>query len=77
MPGYTHREVTGHIRPEDLYDTDQAMRQAGQGYESLTEGREAGVLNPVNDGRRDWYEGRELIAWIREKAKQKRRRKAS
>lgn len=45
------------------------------GEEMLAVGREEGHLQPIKMGRELWYEGSELLAWIRSKGQKVRPRK--
>lgn len=67
------RPVHGVIDPRCWYSVDGAMSEAGIGTVRLMEGRQAGILHPVNDGVRDWYRGDELIALVEWLGKKRRR----
>lgn len=64
------RRVTdGYINPECLYTSEGCMTQFGLGRESLDEARQSGIVKPIEHGRRLYWLGEELIAWLKSKRK--------
>jgi hypothetical protein len=66
------RHVTkclGRIDATSVYTTEGCQRYAGLGRESLAEARQSGIVTPIHLGRRDYYGGDELIAWIKSQKK--------
>lgn len=57
------------LTPECLLRTNQIVAGLGIGEDLLADGRRDGFLHPHKMGHALFYEGRELIAWIREKGK--------
>lgn len=60
------RRPIGVIAPNRLYTTEGVMRFAGLGHESLAEARRSGRIKPYEVGRRVFYLGKDIIAWITE-----------
>ena len=54
----------GILLPDALYTSEGAMRYGGIGQNSLDAAVESGIVVPVKQGYRNWYEGRQLIEWI-------------
>lgn len=65
----TAKEKQGILDANRLYST-RALREIGFGRQTLTEARKSGVVRPYLVGRNHWYEGRELIEWIRQHGRQ-------
>ena len=63
MPGRVQR-VLGELCPNRLYTREGCMRFAGIGNDSLAQARQSGMVKPLECGRRLYYRGSELIAWI-------------
>lgn len=66
------RHVTkcfGRIDPGAVYTTEGCMRYGGIGRESLFQARKSGMVKPIEVGKRVYYGGDELIAWIRSHSK--------
>jgi hypothetical protein len=62
------RSVTrcmGRIDAASLYTTEGCLRYAGLGRETLLQARKSGLVKPIELGRRMYYCGDELIAWIK------------
>jgi hypothetical protein len=62
------RHVTkclGRIEPYAVYTTEGCLRYAGLGRESLLLARKSGLVTPIEVGKRVYYGGDELIAWIK------------
>lgn len=54
----------GEVRPSSRYTLEGVMRAIGIGRIQLTEARQAGFVKPIHCGRRTYYRGKEIIAWI-------------
>lgn len=67
------REVVGCLLPDALYTTAGAFTYAALGEDELSKGRVAKVIHPIRRGNFLYYEGRELIEWIRTTGKPSRR----
>lgn len=70
------RNVTrclGRIEATAVYTTEGCLRYAGLGRESLAEARQSGVVEPFEVGKRVYYAGDELIAWIKSHARRLRK----
>lgn len=65
----------GYIDARRLYTAEGVNQATGLSHIQLDEGRQAGVLNPINLGNRYWYDGSELIAWIKQCGQPARQRK--
>ena len=59
------------LRPDSACTADGVMRAIGFGRESLGEARRSGIVRPISIGRRVYYLGAELIAWIEQQGKQR------
>ncbi len=55
------------IRSDVTYTTDGLMLHCGIGHELLSEMRRSGMVTPIEVGRRLYYLGREVNAWIESK----------
>lgn len=55
------------LTPDAVLRTDQIVEGLGIGDDMLADGRRDGFLHPVKMGHTLFYEGRELIEWIRQK----------
>lgn len=64
---FTIRKVGPGLRPDMLYTTEGCMTEGGLGSSSLDEARQSGMVRPVEHGRRLYYLGEELIAWLKSK----------
>ena len=64
----------GYIDPERLYTTEGVHQAVGLSVKALDEGRQAGALRPHNSQNRYWYEGKQIIAWLKMCSKPNRRR---
>lgn len=54
----------GRIDPDALYTNEGCWRFAGIGRDSLIDARASGLVKAIPCGRRVYYRGAELIAWI-------------
>lgn len=59
------RKVVGRLSALEMYTTEGVMRFGGLGEDSLAEARQSGMVKPYPRGRRDYYDGAELIAWLK------------
>lgn len=59
------KRVVWKIDPGCFYTLEGVLRFAGLGEKSISEGRRSGKLNPIEIGRRLFYDGNELIEWIK------------
>lgn len=65
MPATLKRlRVHGRIDPDSLYTVEGVMRACGQGREWLLQARASKAVRPIPCGKRVYYRGSELIAWI-------------
>lgn len=66
MPAPRHvTKCLGRIDATAIYTPEGCMRYAGLGRESLLQARKSGIVEPIPHGRRVYYAGDELIAWIK------------
>jgi hypothetical protein len=56
----------GYLDERRLYTVDGVNAAVGLSVKALDEGRQAGMLHPVEMQNRLWYSGEELIRWILE-----------
>lgn len=64
----TKRKVTkclGRVDATSIYTTEGCIRCIGLGRELLLQARKSGLVEPIEIGRRMYYCGDELIAWIK------------
>lgn len=61
-------EVEGILRPDSIYTVEGVLRAAGIGRETLSEARRSGIVKPIEIGKRVYYRGEQLIAWIESQA---------
>lgn len=73
MPGQRRHvaKCLGRIDATAVYTTEGCMRYAGLGRESLSQARKSGLVEPIEHGRRVYYGGDQLIAWIKSLRKQR------
>lgn len=64
-----HRE--GYIAPERLYTHHGINQATGLSTKALDEGRQAGLIQPIEKFGRLWYLGADLIKWIEITGKRK------
>lgn len=62
------RKIQGKISRGAIYTTEGCMRFGGLGHEMLAEARRSGMVTPIEIGRRHYYRGDELVAWIESQA---------
>jgi hypothetical protein len=55
----------GFIAPERLYTTEGVNLAIGLARESLRSARASGIVKPIKVGSHLYYEGAEIIAWLR------------
>jgi len=70
------RKIQGKISRGAIYTTEGCMRFGGLGHETLAEARRSGMVTPIEIGRRHYYRGDELIAWIESQAQAKSQAKS-
>jgi len=56
----------GYIDARRLYTADGVNQATGLSTIALDKGRQAGALHPIYLANRYWYDGSELIAWIKQ-----------
>lgn len=54
----------GVLAPDRLYTVEGVLKAAGIGHVQLAEARQSKHVTPIYHGRRVYYQGAELIAWI-------------
>jgi len=70
-------KVTGRLAPDELYTLEGCMEFGGLGEESICEARLSGMVTPIALGRRLYYDGAELIAWIKATGQRRPKRNKS
>jgi len=58
----------GQICPDRVYTVEGLIRYAGIGHEILRVARASGTVRPITIGRRSYYLGWQLVAWIESQA---------
>jgi len=73
LNGQQRRQVTrcvGQICSDRVYTVEGLIRYAGIGREILRVARASGTVRPITIGRRSYYLGWQLVAWIESQAAQ-------
>jgi len=75
LNGQQRRHVTrcvGQICPDRVYTVEGLIRCAGIGREVLRVARASGMVKPITIGRRSYYLGHQLVAWIESEGSRER-----